>query len=392
MPLTIGIDIRSLMSPVRTGVGEYTAELLSAIFTMDRVNQYYLFYNSSQDVSRNIPLWNYPNVHIVSSRWPNKVFNTATALFAWPKIDRLIEKQAGITLDFFFSPNLNFTALSAKTRHILTIHDLFFIPFPHLLSWKQRLWHHIINPRKVCLAAEHLLVPSQNTKRDLVEWFGVQPKKITVIYPGLSRTFQDYLEKSEVVQKQQRAEIQIKYNLPEHYVLYVGSLDQRKNILAILHGFTEFKRSSNPDFHLVLAGPAGTASREIKTFLTNNADIIPYIHTLGYIANADKPSLYQNATALVYPSFYEGFGFPVLEAMNVGTPVITSERASLGEVGGDAVYYVNPHQPAQITEGLERIITSSELRERMRTQGLKQAQKFSWDKAAQQWLNMVEHL
>ena len=126
--LKIGIDIRNLMSPTRTGVGEYTYELLNAVFKIDKQNQYYLFYNSHTDVTAHTPLWPQGNIHYIATRWPNKLFNASIKILGWPKLDKLISRSG--QLDYFFSPNFNFTVLSKNIKNILTIHDLSFKFYP----------------------------------------------------------------------------------------------------------------------------------------------------------------------------------------------------------------------------------------------------------------------
>ena len=133
--MNIGLDIRSLMSTNRTGVGEYTYELVNALFEIDKENKYFLFYNSWKDVSEIIPKWKQDNVRLINTKIPNKLLNLSLFLFQRPKIDKIGSSD----LDFFFSPNIHFTALSKKTKHILTIHDLSFEHFPECYSWKRRL-------------------------------------------------------------------------------------------------------------------------------------------------------------------------------------------------------------------------------------------------------------
>src|SRR3989344_2171810 len=185
--LKIGVDIRNLMSPTRNGVGEYTYELLNAVFKIDKENQYYLFYNSHSDVTAHTPLWPQGNIHYIATRWPNKLFNVSIKIFGWPKLDKLISRNG--KLDYFFSPNLNFTALSKDVKHILTIHDLSFKFYPHFFSAKQRLWHWAINPKKQIRQASAVTTLSENTKRDLVNYYQIPPEKIKVVGGGVSYLF-----------------------------------------------------------------------------------------------------------------------------------------------------------------------------------------------------------
>src|SRR3990167_10982597 len=184
--LKIGIDISPLASSSRTGVGEYTYELLHALFDIDSENQYFLFYNGFKDVSACIPKWNQKNVHGVCTRWPNKLFHASLQFLRWPKMDRIIEQKAGGTLDYFFSPNICFHSVSKKCKHILTVHDLSFEIFPECFSLKRRLWHILLSPKKPCQKANRIIVPSENTKQDIVDMYGISPETIKVIYSGLS--------------------------------------------------------------------------------------------------------------------------------------------------------------------------------------------------------------
>ena len=221
--MNIGIDIRALMDENRTGVGEYIYELLNALFAIDQENQYFLFYNSNKDVSRNIPEWDKKNVHYIKFNWPNKLFNLSLLFFHWPKIDKLM----GQKLDYFFSPNINFFALSRKVKHILTIHDLSFEYFPDCFDWKRRWWHKILFPKKVCQKADIILTPSDSAKQDVMDKYGIREDKIKVIYPGLSSIF----KKDRVISPE---EVTKKYNLPEKFVLFLGTIEPRKNIIGII--------------------------------------------------------------------------------------------------------------------------------------------------------------
>src|SRR3989338_6148073 len=261
--MNIGIDIRSLMSPVKTGVGEYTYELLNALFSFDRENQYFLFYNSYADVSPYIPQWHYDNVHYIVTRYPNKLFNASLHFFNKPYVDLLGYQHNNTTtqqhLDYFFSPNLNFTALSKNVKHILTIHDLSFEFFSDCFSWKQRIWHQLVNPRGQCLRADIILTPSENTKRDVVEYYGVPAEKIKVVYSGLGAQFT--VHSSEFIGK-----IREKYNLPEKFILFLGTIEPRKNITGIVNAFRSSElRTKNYD--LVIAGSLGWKYREIMRLI-----------------------------------------------------------------------------------------------------------------------------
>lgn len=379
----IGIDIRSLASPVRTGVGEYTFELLNALFAIDTVNQYYLFANSKPRLTALLPVWQQSNVHFIITHYPNKLFNTATKLFHFPKIDELIIKHEKISgLDYFFSPNLNFTALSKKTKHILTIHDLSFEFFPQFFSKKQRLWHWAIKPQVSCRNAQHILAPSENTKRDLIAAYHSNPATITVIPHGLAPL------PRLLPQATTDETIRTKYALPKKYILFLGSIEPRKNILGLIEGFEQAAPQLPNDLSLVIAGSVGWENKPIFKRLSTSPfkNRIVYI---GFVEAADKQALYSLAELFVYPSFYEGFGFPVIEAMGSGTPVITSNRSSLPEIAEKAAYYSNPNKPWTIAEALIRLTRNPELKNRLRRDGLEQVKKYTWEKAARHFLSVL---
>lgn len=368
--MNIAIDIRSLMDPVRTGVGEYTYEFLHALFKIDKINKYYLFYNSHLDVSKNIPNWNQENVKIIRYKYPNKLFNFALRFFGWPKLDKLINQK----LDYFFSPNISFIALSKDVKHILTVHDLSFEHFANCYCLKRRLWHKIISPKKQCKKADLILTPSHNTKQDIIEKYNISEEKIKVIYPGLSSIFM----KHETLNMKQ---IITKYNLPDKFILFLGTIEPRKNLIGLINAF-EKTNLKNKNYELVIAGSDGWRNNKIKQ-LIENTDNVRYI---GYIEAEDKPALYKLASVFAYPSLYEGFGFPVLEAMAIGTPVLTSNRSSLPEVVGSCAQLVNPNNINDIADGLLKLATDQDLNNYFVQNGTRRAGQFRWENTVENFL------
>lgn len=372
--MNIGIDIRPLMEENRTGVGEYTYELLKALFEIDKENQYFLFYNSNKDVSKNIPKWVNANTHYIKFNWPNKLFNLCLLVFGWPKIDKLINKN----LDYFFSPNINFFALSKKVKHILTIHDLSFEYFPDCFGWRRRLWHKILFPKKICQKADIILTPSQSTKQDVMEKYQIDGNKVKVIYPGLSAAFNKEILASP-------EEVKRKYNLSEKFVLFLGTIEPRKNIIGILEAFQK-NHNFFPDYKLVIAGRKGWEYAPIMNLIDKQKNV----QYIGYVEAKDKPALYSLADLFAYPSLYEGFGFPVLEALALGVPVITSNRSSLPEVAEDSAYLVNPNNISEIAEGLRFLLTDKKTAEFLKNKGRERARDFSWAKAAREFLSVLK--
>lgn len=193
--MNIGVDIRPLMVKNKTGIGEYTFELLSAIFKQDKNNHYYLFSNSLKNLDKILLNWQQPNIHYVHTNYPNKLLNFTLAL-GLININKLLPEK----IDFWYSPNINFLSLDKQTKHILTIHDISFELFPEFYTIKQQAWHKIINPKRQCQQADIIIVPSENTKRDLVKYYQIKEEKIKVIYPGTSPKF-DLTEAKLKIQK-----------------------------------------------------------------------------------------------------------------------------------------------------------------------------------------------
>lgn len=377
--MNIGIDIRPLMTGARTGVGEYTFELLNAIFQADKTNRYFLFYNSYSDVSQNIPRWTQDNVKYIYTRWPNKLFNSLVML-GIIKLDRLIARKINAPLDYFFAPNINYISLSKQVKFILTIHDLSYEFFPEFYTPKTRLWHRIIGPKKLCRRSDRILVPSENTKLDIVNHFHISPEKISVIYPGLSSTF-------VLPDANQIFDLRKKYNLPEKFILFLGTIEPRKNIIGIIEAFEKFCESSTAPCNLIIAGASGWKNQSIYK-RAQNSPAKNKIQFIGYVTLAEKPALYASAALFVYPSFYEGFGFPVLEAMASGVSVITSNRSSLPEIGGAVNTLVNPNNIVDLATAMLQKLQDTKTDTTIGNARLI-SEKFNWNESAKKFLDLL---
>lgn len=383
--MNIGIDIRSLAGPVKTGVGEYTVELILNILQQDKKNNYYLFYNSFKgdvDVS---PLLKAENVYCVKTSWPNKLLSGSLFLFKRPYLNKVISKnlKKEVEIDLFYSPNMHFTALSPGLPHIITIHDLSFVFFKNFFSMKRRIWHRCVRVKKQCQKASLILTPSENTKNDVVKFFGVDENKVRVIQPGISTLFL----KQDTISAQK---IKIKYGLPEKFIFFLGTIEPRKNIDGVIDAFLlwQKKNSYAQEYKLIIAGAEGWKCSKLLERINENQKI----RYVGYISPEEKRVFYELASVFIYPSFYEGFGFPVLEAMSVGTPVITSSRSSLPEVVGNAAFMVNPHNMSEMAKGLQLLTSDYYLRNELIERGYKQSYKFSWATAAEQWCNAINEV
>lgn len=374
--MKIGIDIRTLMDAQYSGVSEYSLNLIKTLINIDSKNQYKLFYNSFSDIDARMPT--FEGAKIVKTNYPNKIFNYAMQnFFAYPKLDKLLD------IDIFFAPHINFISFGSNCKKILTIHDLSYLRYPNCFSLRKNFWHHFLNVKKMVKQFDHIVAISENTKNDIIELLGVPERKIEVIYSGLSKEYCPVKGEDKEMEK-----VRQKYDLPEAFLFYLGTIEPRKNVLAIIKAFeTYLDESGNRKLNLVLAGANGWQNRDIFKYLS----ISKYqyrIKYLGYIEATEKKYFYNLTKAFIFPSLYEGFGFPPLEAMACGTPVLTSNISSLPEVVSEAALLVDPTNIAEISEGISQILDNNDLRQDLVIKGLHQSRKFSWINTAQNYLRL----
>lgn len=264
-------------------------------------------------------------------------------------------------------------------KSVVTVHDLGYKYFPEAHPVQQRSYLDLTT-RYSQARATYILADSQATANDLTRFYGTSPDKIHVIYPGVDA---DPLLGS----MQDVKTIRAKYNLPDRYFLFIGTLQPRKNIQHIVQAFAQWQaQQNNQDTALVLAGGQGWL------FDPSRIDGIDNVILTGYIDEADKSTLMKGAIALAFPTLYEGFGFPVIEAMHSETPVIASTTSSLPELVGDAGLLVNPADVTAIVDAMSQYARDSELRQHMIDRGKVQASKFTWDTAAQQVIAVFEKI
>jgi len=387
--LKIGVDVRCLVGGRRTGVEEYTLNLLKNLFELDTKNTYVLFLNSLRASKADLE-WakKYDNVSVKKFNYPNKFLNFFFWYLKWPKIDQMIGG-----MDVMFFPNIIFSSVSARVKTIVTIHDLSFERYPETFSWKRRLWHIFINPRKICQKATQIIAVSESTKNDLISVYGIESEKITVIYSGVSSDFEpvDRNDAGLVAAKE-------RYKLPYKFILYFGTIEPRKNLLGIIRAYNELQNyalrkndESLLKYHLIIAGQKGWLGLDIdseieKSIFRNKIMII------NSIPDGDKKYIYNLATLFVYPSFFEGFGFPPLEAMRCGVPTIVSNNSSLPEVVGRGAIMIDPDKPDEIFRAMRDTLANFDLRQKLIVVGLIKTQEFQWRKTAQEFLEILKFL
>lgn len=385
--MKIGIDVRCLAEGKRTGVEEYVIGLLEELFRQDTENEYVLFFNARRhDIPEIVSSWvsEHPHVSVKAFRFPNKLLNLSLWYLGWPKLDRLV----GGT-DVFFLPNLNFAAVSRDTKLVVTAHDLSFELFPETFSWKRRVWHFFVNFRRLVRRADAIIAVSQSTKSDLSAQYGIPEARISVIRSGIAERF-------AALSRNDPALLLVKerYGLPYRFILSLGTFEPRKNIVALIRAYEALMDLKHPvlsRYHLVLAGTRGWKCEDVYQAIEQSPHRDKIIVT-GFVDDADKPALYSLASVFVYPSLYEGFGFPPLEAMACGVPVIASHSASLPEVVGDAGIMIDPYRPDELFRALDETLRDQELLQSLRTRGLARAASFSWQETARRTLDLFRSL
>lgn len=361
--LTIAVDASRTTTIQRTGTENYALQLIHAMLALDTPHQYELYFRDTPPADL-FP--SHPRVtqHVIP--WPRVWTHMRFAAALWRRCPDVTFVPAHSLPRWFPGPA------------VVTVHDLGYVYFPdaHLsLSRRYLEW----STRHSVRRATRVIVDSLATARDLAAHYDVSENKIALVYPGVDESL------SRVEDPQAWAAVRARYHLPERYLLFVGTLQPRKNIARIVQAYARWcAAQAAPDVGLVLAGPQGWLYDPGWTKGVAGV-VLP-----GYVDDADVAALYSGALALVFPSLHEGFGFPVLEAMRCGTPVITSTTSSLPEVAGDAAYLVNARDVAAISAAMERVVSDEALRADLVAKGYAQAKRFTWQRAAEQAVSVLE--
>jgi glycosyltransferase involved in cell wall biosynthesis len=372
--MKIAVDLRSLSSGTISGVENYTLNLLDSLLRLDKVNQYTFFYNAWAGPA--LGDFHFVNSTVKNTKLPNKVVNLAL------KFNLLsLEKLAG-GFDCLFMPNLNQFNLQPSAKLVLTVHDLSPIVTPEFYDTKRRLWHKFLNYKQAFQRADALLAVSEYTKSDLVRIFNIPPEKVKVVYPGI-----DHKIFTPTVDQAQLRLVRNLYGLPGEFILFLNTIEPRKNLANLIKAF---ERLDSP-VHLVVAGRLGWKYKAAFNLIKKSKKFAK-IKYIGYVEEKHKPALIKLAKALVYPSFYEGFGFQPLEAMSIGTPVLASSVSSVPEVVGNAGLLANPYSIDELRQALGDILADNKLRENLAQKALLKAADFNWEKTAAEILQIFNSI
>ena len=388
LPLNIAIDATPLRGKL-SGVGFYTLSLIQALQALQSAENFQL------------QVYFQPSVkHWLTGQWqPDRLLNfvdnprclplpvsLTTPLMGFPNpVLGALEKRLGKP-DIIHGTD-HFVFPARYSAQVMTIHDLTFLLYPDFVPPRVKTYGDRL---RACLKTTQAVITfAESTKQDLVKYWQIDPQKI-YLTPQASRYPPDYQAPPDLGELE-KLKKQVQNSFQQPYFLFVGTLEPRKNLVNLIIAFNLFKTTQNSAHQLILIGQLGWQYEAILTAI-QDSPYRPDIYQLHYLSNALVAWFYQHAEALVYPSFYEGFGLPLVEAITLGCPVITSNRSSLPEVTGDAALLINPDRPQEITQAMVQLTGDRPLREHLVQRGLARAKAFSWEKTARLTLAVYREL
>jgi glycosyltransferase involved in cell wall biosynthesis len=363
----VGIDARKLTD---FGIGSYVRNLVESIARRPEAQAYaFRIYIRGEDRAAlpELP----ENFTVVEEDSPGYSISELTR-FAW----RLLRDR----LDLFHATHYVIPPL-ARARAVVTIHDIIHVLYPQFLPSRAALLYARVMIRRALKRADRILTVSYNSKRDLVDYFGIAPARIEVVYNGVAPRFHADIPRAE------RDRVVAKYGLPRPYLLFLGGEKPHKNVRNVIRAFAEARRERALPHALVLAGPMPKNRNRVEALIAA-LEIESRVHRPGVIAEEDLPGLFAGADAFLYPTLYEGFGLPVIEAMACGVPVLTSSTSALQEIAGGYAYLVDPMDVQAIANGIVALATDPRRRAEFADLGKRRARDFSWDRAAEQTLRI----
>lgn len=366
--MRIGIAARGI-SEKAGGAKEYIINLTKSLLEFDEVNQYFIFYDQKKHLGK------FPEGNEILLKSSNKL------IWDYIKLPVAIEKHK---IDICLFPK-NVVPFNVKCKSIVVILDLLHILNPKVYKWSDSLYMKLFIPIST-KKADAIVTISESTKADLIKVTGADRNKIQVIHLAPDKKYKIFKN-----QEDRKGKILNKYNLKTPYILYVGSLSPRKNIPRLIQAYDKLKIEKNIPHSLVLAGGKTWKGKDIhqsiKQSLYQNDIILS-----GFISDDELPYLYNMADLLVYPSLYEGFGLPILEAQACGCPIVCSYSSSLKEVGRDSVHKVDPYSVEAIKNGIYKVISHHDYRNLLITKGFKNLKRFSWEKTANEILSLLNNI
>jgi len=373
--MRIGFDAKRAFLN-NTGLGNYSRDAIRVLSNFYTDNKYFIYTPKEKENSRLDFLDNRTNTFV---RTPQSLINKALKSY-W--------RSKSIVCDLFTNKIDIYHGLTneipigiekTNIKTVVTIHDLIFIRYPYLFGTIDRKIYYK-KFKSACQRADKIIAISQQTKQDIIDFFYIPEEKIEVIYQGCNAIFHNPMADNT------KKAVQEKYSVPSDYLLSVGSIEERKNLLTILKVLKEL-----PNQKLVVIGNGKAYKIKCLRFISEN-NLFDRVLFLSGLNLAEMAAIYQNAQMLIYPSIFEGFGIPILEALFSRTPVITSKDGCFAEAGGVFSKYINPLSVKQMKDAILEILNSQELQEKMKIKGLEHAQKFTDDKIADNLMKIYTNL
>lgn len=369
--MRIGFDVRPFLTR-ETGVGVYFKNLLFSLAGIDRENEYCLFSASWKDRFPAEKIPPFRRLLFVDKRWPVRAVNAAWDRFGAPRLDRVF----GGRLDLSHSPTP--LRLPASGKSIVTVPDLFFLDAPEKADREARV-RFLRRTEDSLRAADGVIAISEFTARAVQSRFGLDPAKIKVTPLGLNPLFEEPAAAAEV------GLIRRRLDLPGEFLLFIGALEPRKNIPALIEALAIIHARRGP-LPLVLVGRSGGDEENVERMIERRR-LREWVRRPGYLTDIEIRALYGAASALVFPSLGEGFGLPLLEAMACGLPAAVSGVSALPEIGGDAAAYFRPDDPEDIARTVQELLDDEPRREDLIRHGRERAGRFRWRKTAEATLD-----
>ena len=360
-----------------TGLGNYSRYIIAILSKYYPENSYVLFAPKNRQNAKleSISSKN-KNISFVFPPRKHKIWASLWRLW---RIKKSIGKHQ---VDIFhgLSNELPIGIKGARTKTVVTIHDLIFLRFPEYYKLIDRLIYRI-KFRYACRKTDKIIAVSECTKRDIVSFFHIPEEKIEVIYQGCQAAFR------EEADQETKDRIRLKYQLPQRFLLNVGSIENRKNLLLIAKSLKQLPE----DIHLVAIGKSTPYQQEIEEFVRKER-LTSRVHIFNRIETNELPAFYQLSEIFIYPSFFEGFGIPIIEALSCRVPVIAAQGSCLEEAGGPDSIYIDPNNEEELAEQVIRILTQPELKKQMIDAGEQYIRRFSEEKIAEELMYLYKNL
>lgn len=362
--MRIGIDATAIFLR-KGGIGYYTHNLLESLTRIDTQNEYILFKTTEKQPESPIPFINRPNVRVIYA---------PKALQKW--------RSKKEKVDLYHGTNFRLRGRGYK-GNVVTIHDLAFKHYPHFLKKKFGQSLSFWKTKRDVHRADRVIAVSQHTAKDVIDFFQIDKKKVRVVYHGVGDHFRPDVPGESIL------EVKKYYRISTaKYILWVGTLEPRKNLPTLIKAYSQLK-SIHSEYTLVLGGGPGWQYQDILNLTLSLGN---RIQITGYLPQRDLIPLYAGASLFAYPSLYEGFGMPLLEAMASGVPIVASRTSSIPEVVGDAGVLVDPLSISDMGKAIMKLLDDSSLRSSMQEKGIQRAKQFTWERAAQETLQIYQEI